>query len=547
MARKVAATKTRAKRKAAAPEARATPENPRFNLSDPEAWDMLAGGSRTDSGLPMNKSRALTYAPVWQAVSLISGDIAKLPLELYKTIQIAGRRAREEVMTHRAYRLCKYKANRETSAFIFWRRVMVHQLLWNRAFAYIDRDSLGNPLEIFNLCPDRTAPERLRGKEIFDQTGNVRLADQLDGQLVYTTEVDGKLQTLFPSQVLDFQGINFEAIESCDLVDKARNSWALGLAQEKFASRFFANGSRVSGILEIPAAMGKVARDKLEEGFLKAHTGQDNWFKTVVLRDGAKFHQTSVAPEQGQMTESRDSQVRDVARWFNLSPSKLGLSDSVSYNSKTEDNQNYLDSTLSPHLMTITAECWMKLLSESEQVDHFFEHDTDQILRLDPLKRFQMYEIGRRIGAYSPNDILVKENEAPRPGGDVYQDVLQGAGPKEGPKGDGKEEEQKQRLARKLDRVLWDIGRRALAKSDNKSAYLKWVEEGFPTVRDSASAALEGNLEAAEAFLGPILADFQRISPHLSQEMLRQSVAEVVKKHEDRSVLTWLNEHFSRN
>ena len=54
-------------------------ENPSHSILD--GWET---GHRTDTGLHMNGSRALEYAPVWQAVSLISGDLAGLPLEVHK-------------------------------------------------------------------------------------------------------------------------------------------------------------------------------------------------------------------------------------------------------------------------------------------------------------------------------------------------------------------------------------------------------------------------------------------------------------------------------
>ena len=67
-----------------ADESRATIlDNPSLSLSDPRIWSDLYGGS-TDSGVSVTPYKALSYAPVWQAVSMISGDVARLPLMVYR-------------------------------------------------------------------------------------------------------------------------------------------------------------------------------------------------------------------------------------------------------------------------------------------------------------------------------------------------------------------------------------------------------------------------------------------------------------------------------
>ena len=95
--------------------------------------------------------------------------------------------------------------------------------------------------------------------------------------------------------------------------------------------------------MEIPASFEKKAKDNLEQGFQKKYKGQA--FQTVILRDGAKFHSIQIDAEKSQMNETRTHQAREVAQWFNLPPSKLGIPDSGGYGSRTEDNRNYYDQT----------------------------------------------------------------------------------------------------------------------------------------------------------------------------------------------------------
>lgn len=385
-------------------------ENPNLPLNDPGVWEQVFNDSwGTDTGDPMSAARAMRYAPVWQAVSLISGDVAKLPLNLYRRRPNIGEDARELDSDDPRQRLVKVMANEEVNAVKFWRRLMVHALLWGNGYAWIERDAVGEPVGLVNLLPDRTAPERI------------------NGDLYYVTEANGKLHVMLPSNVLHIEGLGYEGGVGINLVQTARDSFALGLAQQKFASKFFRNGARVGGILELPQAMQKAARDTIEDGFRKTYEGGDNPFKTVILRDGAKFHAAQTSPRDSQLTDATEGQVRQVARWFNLQPSKLGLSDSVSYNSKAEDNQAYLDSTLSIWLLLICTECNTKLLSLKEQSKRFFEHNANALLRLNQYQRYQAYRIGITSRFLNPNEVRARENMLPYDGGDEFMNPNPGA------------------------------------------------------------------------------------------------------------------------
>ena len=264
--------------------------DPTFNLTDPKSWQEIFGDSYgSHSGVTVTSRNALEYSPVWQAVNLISGDVAKLPLNIYRRLT-DGTRAIDRA--HPAHKVLRRYANPGMAAFKFWRRLMTHALIWNNAYARIYRNGSGDITEMIPLLPDRTHPE------------------MTDVGLVYATEIDGKLKAYFPHEIFHIEGISINGLADCELVSKARHSWGLGLATERFASKFFANGGRVGGVLELPLGMPKPSRDKVEEGFRKTYETLDNAFKTVILRDSAKFHAGQFDPQKGQMIESRKQQVR---------------------------------------------------------------------------------------------------------------------------------------------------------------------------------------------------------------------------------------------
>lgn len=385
-------------------------ENP--NVSLDEALELMGGGARSASGVSVTHHKSLGLAAVWQALSLLSGDGSKLSLYPYK------RKAdddREVAMKHRAYVAVAQRANPWKSAKRFWSDMIVHVCLWGNGYSYINH--AGQRIELYNLLPDRTAPRWITVPDP-SVPGGMR------GELIYETEVAGKIETILPRNILHVRQWSLDGLVAPDLVRAARDSWGLALASQNFESKFFKNGARMGGTLEVPAALTKQARDTVEDGFRKSYEDGDNPFRTVILREGAKFHAGQVTPREGQVAELDDKQKREIASYFNIPPSKLGIRDSMSYNSFEQDNLSYLHGCLHHLCDAISDECDMKLLSEAEFLGdtHYFEHNYSQFVQADWLATIQGLEILRRSEFINANEGRRKLNLPRRsdPDGETY-------------------------------------------------------------------------------------------------------------------------------
>lgn len=477
-------------------------ENPANSILD--EWTQ---GNRTNTGISMTPGRALEYAPVWQAVSMISGDIAGLPLEVMKRDVDDGRAADKG---HPAYRLLARKANQEMTAFIFWRTILTHLCIWNRAYAWVIRDQNATPLELIPLLPDRT--EAKRGE--------------------YHTEVDDQMRSIKATNVLHFHGISTDTTEGCELVTKARNSWSMGLAAEKFGSKFFKNGMRVSGVLQHPGRLRETGRENLENSFNKKYAGLDNVAKVIVLEENAKFIKTTISPDEAQFTGTREEQVRDVARWYNVDPSLLGVAGSVSYNSKEEANRAYWQSGLMPWSNTIRWECWDKLLTEQEKEtdSHIIEHNTMALLAGDIKTQAEVEEIWHRLGTRTANQIARSHNLAPvGDSGDQYY-ITSNVQPADLPPdaSDAPVTDEPARndilatsqvvLAESLQRAINRIGMRARRLSKNPAKFVEWLDSGIHddvlvsivSVQARAYSTLTGQRAEADRLIAEMILDVQR-------------------------------------
>ena len=388
-------------------------ENPALSLNDPKAWESILVSTAAESGITVTHPGSLSLAPVWQAVSTISGDVAQMPLNVYRRLPDGQREVDHD---HDAQYLMTVQPNPAMSAMELWRRAMLHVLLWGNAYVYIRRQSrVGPPIELINLLPDRVVPEWAS-----------------DGTIRYKVRAGGRETVLHAEEVIHLKGLSVENGVGADMVSAARDAIGLALAAEGFASKFFANGAQAGGMLEVPAAMTPKAKANLEEGFAKEYGGKANWFKTVILRDGAKFHQTTIDAQKSQLDEARESDVRSVARFFNLPPFKLGLADSVSYNSAEVGQLVYLNGCLSHWLSSNEGEVTIKLLTDQENRGrtHFVEYDKNSLIELDAKTQNEILAIQRQNKIITPNEWRAKLNLPARtdPGGDEFENPNTTAG-----------------------------------------------------------------------------------------------------------------------
>ena len=354
-------------------------------------WESAGYGGISDAGIPVTRDNALTLASVWGAVSMIEADVAKLPLNLYEYKENGDKEVYDRYETDY---LVSCEANYEMTSRMFWRQLMGDVLLFNNAYAFIGRGGDGRPQELIPLLPDRTRPWRRTSTS----------------ELVYRTSVETGYYWLDPYDVLHLRGMMFSNYRDrhINFLYYAREVLGLALAAQEFESTFFKNGMRTTGILNIPDDMPKTAGDNLAKSFRAQYENRRGWFRSLILREGAEFQAVQGQTMRDSQTKQlREDQVRDIARLFKLPPSKLGLEDSVSYNSKADDNRQYYETTLWPWLDMIQDECWFKLLlrGERRKKTYRFEHDVSQLLRLDKNSRYQAYAVGIQNKFLLPNEV----------------------------------------------------------------------------------------------------------------------------------------------
>lgn len=378
----------------AAPESRATsPESVSFSLSDVNAWrQLLESDGQSSSGVSVTPRSALTVGAVWQAVAAKSHDAAKIPLGIFRKLDGGG----SEDAQHPAGKLVNLygMANDEITGYQLWRRAYCHLSLWQNAFIWIERQN-GVPVGLYNLLPDRTNYSRS------EKTGRLYVVTE------WTLPGGGQdLKAIPVEDVICVEGLAIDDAGGIDLVRTFKDTLGQALAQRNFTSKFFRNNASLGGVLQVPPGTAPEKIAKLEETFSEKYTGSDRAFKVAVLRDGVKFHATMATLQQSAAPELDEQTARQVARFFNMPPSRLGVRESVSYNSLEGDRQNYYDTSLTECLIPAAAQCNVKLLTQQERdAGVYCRHKVASLLWANASTVNSIGVAGIAVGLYTRDEV----------------------------------------------------------------------------------------------------------------------------------------------
>jgi HK97 family phage portal protein len=498
-------------------------EDPSCPLDDPSVY---TEGEQSLAGERVTPCRILHVPAAYQAVTRISGDVARCPLEPWEQVGDVWKLLADDPL----YRLTAIQPNREMDAFTFWQRVLVHRLVYQNAYIFIATNLAGEPAELLPLLPDRTEPKRS------------------GGVLYFETLVNGVRQPLPAGRVLHLQGIGFDNLKAYELVKAMRDAWGLALASMGFAARVFRSGGRRGGVLEIPLSMTKTAADRLEEGFRRKYEDPSAAFATVILRDNAKFHEAQMTLRDSQSIEGRKESVRDVARAFNMRPGMLGEGAEGVYGNLWENGQDYLNYTLRALMFGISAQCRTKLLTVDRQARSEFEHNTDNLLQMSPKEQFEAYGTGVEKTIITSNEARAKLGFAPHPDGDELRNpntVSNKPGGKPAKPGKSKpddtagggddgddleaaharlQSEHAALVARNVADVITVIGEQAGRAAGSGAKFCTWLDSKLPEKRANFERAGLAP-DAAELEINTLAQDLNAITDSTTAADLKAAVA----------------------
>jgi HK97 family phage portal protein len=366
--------------------------------SSPELARLWAAPT-VSAGVNVSEDSALGVSAFFAAVSTISWDVASLPLFLYKRLPTGGK-ARFD--THPLYRVLHDAPNPEQTSFQFRAATMCNVLCTGSAFAEIVRDGMGRPRQLWHIDPARVAVVRE------------------DGELRYRiTQPSGGIVMIDARNMIHLRGPSPDGVKGYDMVSVAREALGLAIASERFGGKYFSNGAQLGGILATNGT--ELARKNLAAAVDAQHQGVDRAHKWFLAPEGSTFTPVGVNPRDSQMTELREHEVREIARFFKIPVAMIGDLSRATWSNFEQQQLQYYTQCIRPWLINLEQEFAIKLINSLEQTQQCVEHAVEGFLRADVEKRGAFYSQMVNIGAYSINEVREFENMPPIAGGDQHR------------------------------------------------------------------------------------------------------------------------------
>lgn len=370
---------------------------------NPEGWLIdLFGGMLTSSGIRVDPYLAMTVPGFAACVHVLSDDLSKVPLVLYR------RNAKGEVSEatdHPLYRLLRYRPTPWMHTSQFRRSLVECSITRGNGYARVLRDGLGEVRRLNLVKPGYATPRwTLDGEPVFDIMGSTDKSTVSYQDCIHV-----------PYRASGEAG-EHGGVAGISPVQRHPEAIALAVAAERFAGAFFRNGARPSVVLETDKKFADDAvASRTRAQFEEKYSGVNNAFRVAILELGMKLKEFSFNNRDSQLVEVRKDAAVTMCQILNVPPHKVGILDRATNNNIEHQGIDYVAGPVSSIASAIESAIETACLTEREQEEFFVRHDLDELKRGDMLTRYRAYSIGRQWGWLNVDEIRQWEDMNPLP------------------------------------------------------------------------------------------------------------------------------------
>lgn len=354
---------------------------------------------------------AMKIAAVYRAVNLISSGLASLTLE-YKRKDRAKDyfKVYDTASGKQMNYILGVEPNERMNSFIFFKNLVTSILLRGNAYVYPDIDELGAVRALYLLSPDSV---------VYDvYTNTYQVSDQ----------VNRINRILHGNEILHFKNVSTDGgYTGVSTLRYAAQTLGIAATSDAETLKRFATGGRFKAILKNNSSVRGFGEYQDEQ--LKGHgenlqdainSGDD----ILVVKGDAELSPLSMTSADMQFLESRKFTIREIARFFNVPPSKLMDDSNSNYKSVEVSNIAFYSEALQPIVTEIEREFTAKLLNANTYLDYKFSFNLKSLYALDLESKAKWESSRLQNGQCSVNE-LRRENdiEPVEKGDDVYLSV----------------------------------------------------------------------------------------------------------------------------
>lgn len=299
-------------------------------------------------GQRYNTTLSYKLSAVYAAMSLISNSIALLPINVKQ-------RADNKSTIIENHPICKLFYEMLQSKHTVIKKIIWDLLLTGNAYVYIKRTN-GIPTKLVYLE---------------HQDVNV-FYDKLNDEVKYTISNHKKIPTDCPiNNILHFAKDTKDGIIGRGFAYFAADVLELAGFTQQAAIDFFGSGCMLFGWLKFKGRVNDVQKEKIRSQWTQTHGASNGaGAKLGILEGDGEFIPQQQDANNSQMLETREFNITEIARFFNISPILLGDLSHNSYSSIEDASIEFVTHTLLPIINLLEEEMNRKLIyKDKEYID----------------------------------------------------------------------------------------------------------------------------------------------------------------------------------
>lgn len=373
---------------------------PRNSVEEtPLPWEQLSHWFQmvfsSDEAIETSQANAEHLSPVAAAHRILTNSFGLIPFGVYRK----DGEARVQVDDADLNKVLKVRPNDYMSPFML-RKIVMSNAFWHGYGAVWNRkDGAGRVIARIPLPTDCCTIRK----------------DINTGTYWYDYNVDGKLKTFANSELSFLYFETYDGIHGRGMLDLAREAISVDAMAQRYNKKFYQNGARLSGIVEVDTDASKETRNRIKQEFKTF--ASDDAFAVAVLDHSMKFTPLGLSQSDSQFIESRGFTVEEISRFSGV-PKHMLQTGKESYNSNAQQRLNYVTDTLLPFVVQWESEDSYKLISLDLRQNGVYVHgNVEALLRADPATRADFYVKLIEHSVMCPDDARGKEELNPIPGG----------------------------------------------------------------------------------------------------------------------------------
>jgi HK97 family phage portal protein len=375
-------------------------ENPTAPVSANDFLQIMGWGDLyASSGVTVNVDTALGVPAVWAAVNFIAGTIAGLPLHVYRKDADGGRSKVDGELS-----LILHDVINDDMSSFEWRKYSLEQVLTGgRSVTYIERNALGQILNLYPLDPTKVRVERL-----------------LDGRKIY--RIDAKVYEA--KEVLDLPFmLKANMTDVRGPISQNKDAIGMAIAASRYGSKAFQSGGIPPAVLQGPFQSGAAANRASEDVAATTLKLAKEGRPIMALPLGHELKTIGFNPEQMQLLELQRFSIEQIARIYSLPPVFLQDLTHGTFSNTEQQDLHFVKHTVKRWVEQFEQEMNLKFFGRGS--DFYVEFNVDGLLRGDLKSRMEAYATSIQNGIRTPNEVRAIENMEAKENGDDL--LIQGA------------------------------------------------------------------------------------------------------------------------